>query len=331
MPPTTASISPNQGPTAGGTAVTLTGSNFTGATSVKFGTNQAQFATISDTKITCTAPAGSGSSAVTVTDPSGTSNSVTYTYLPQPVLSSSTPNQGPTAGGNTVTITGTNLSGATAVTFGSRSATITGNAGTQITVQAPAGAAGAVNLTVTTDGGTSTPSPYFYVPLPNVDSVAPALGPATGGNTVTITGSELSLTSAVHFGSHTAAGFSVLSDGEITALVPLGSGTVTVTVTTPGGTSLPGVGNPYYTYVGLPVITGLSPNQGPAAGGNSITITGSNLTHTDSVLVGSTPASFVTVSDTKVVTVAPGGASGTVSLVVHSPGGTSSASYQYTP
>ncbi|MGW1000685.1 IPT/TIG domain-containing protein [Streptomyces sp. NPDC002520] len=329
MPPTLTGVSPNQGPAAGGTAVTLTGSGFTGATSVNFGTNQAQFATMSDTRINCTAPSGSDSPVVTVTTPGGTSNGVTFTYLTSPVVSSVTPNQGPTAGGNTVTVTGTNLSGATAVLFGGRSGTITGNTGTQITVQAPA--ASPVNLTVTTAGGTSSPLPYSYVPPPTVVSVDPALGPALGGNTVTITGSNLSLTSAVRFGSRTAVGISVVSDDQITATVPSGSGTVGVTATTPGGTSLTGAGNPYYTYVAGPAVTRLSPNQGPAAGGDSITITGSNLTYTDSVKVGGASAPFVTVSDTKVVAVAPGGAPGSVTLVVHTPGGTSGTVYQYTP
>ncbi|MEU6085544.1 IPT/TIG domain-containing protein [Streptomyces sp. NPDC047085] len=329
MAPTLTSVSPNQGPASGGTAVTLTGSNFTGTTSVRFGTNQAQFATISDTKISCTAPPGSDSPAVTVTTPGGTSNGVTFTYLTSPVISSVTANQGPTAGGNTVTVTGTNLSAATAVMVGSHSATITGNTGTQITAQAPA--ASPVNVTVITAGGTSNPLPYSYVPPPTVVSVDPALGPTLGGNTVTITGSNLSFTSAVRFGSRSALGIIVVSDDQITAIAPSGSGTVSVTATTPGGTSLPTVGNPYYTYVGQPLVTGLSPDQGPAAGGNSFTITGSNLTYTDSIRVGGILASFVTVSDTKVVAVAPGGAPGSVSVIVHSPGGTRSVSYQYAP
>ncbi|MFF0224530.1 IPT/TIG domain-containing protein [Streptomyces sp. NPDC004629] len=329
MAPTITGLSPAQGPAAGGTPVTLTGSGFTGATAVRFGTNPAQFSTLSDTTISCTTPAGSGTTAVTVTSPSGTSNSVTFTYLPAPVISSITPSQGPAAGGNSVTLTGTALSGAT-VMFGSHSATVTGNTGTQMTVQAPAGPAGAVSLTVTTNGGSSTPVAYFYVALPTVGSVFPALGSTLGGTTVTITGSNLTLASAVRFGSRTASGVSVVSDGQITAPAPFGSGTVSVTVTTPGGTSLPGVGDPYFTYVAQPVVTSLSPNQGPATGGNSITITGSNLTHTDGVTVGGTPAEFVTVSDTNVVAVAPGGTPGTVAVTVHTPGGSSSAGYQYT-
>ncbi|MER6127039.1 IPT/TIG domain-containing protein [Streptomyces sp. NPDC001795] len=330
MAPIINNISPNQGPAAGGTAVTLTGSGFTNASAVKFGTTAAQFATVSDTKISCTAPPGSGAVAVTVTTSSGTSNSVTYTYQATPVISSLTPNQGATAGGNTVTLNGTNLSGATAVTFGTLNATITGNTSTQVTVVAPAGGAAPVNVSVTTAGGTSTSLPYYYVPLPTANSVDPDLGPTAGHNTVTIAGSNLTLTNAVRFGSVAATGVVVISDGQITAQPPSGTGTVGVTVTTPGGTSLPGIDNPTYTYVGPPVINTLSPSQGPAAGGNSITVSGVNLTYTDSVTVGGTSASFVTVSDSQVVVTAPAG-SGTRAVVVRGPGGTSnSASYQYT-
>ncbi|MFE7328974.1 IPT/TIG domain-containing protein [Streptomyces sp. NPDC057565] len=64
---------------------------------------------------------------------------------------------------------------------------------------------------------------------------------ASGGNTVTISGSNLTLTTAVHFGPGTATGISVVSDSQITANAPAGSGSVTVT--TPGGTSMPGLGN----------------------------------------------------------------------------------------
>ncbi len=330
MAPIITSISPNQGPATGGTAVTLTGSGFTGATSVKFGTTAAQFATVSDTRIGCTAPAGSSSVAVTVITSAGASNGITYTYVTAPSIISVTPSQGPTSGGNTVTLGGTNLSGATAVTFGGLNATITGNTSTQITVVAPAGTA-PVNVTVTTAGGTTTPQPYYYVRLPTVTGVYPTLGPTAGHNNVTLTGTDLTLTSAVRFGSGTATNVSVISDGQITAQPPSGSGTVTVTATTPGGTSLPGVDNPAYTYVAPPVITTLSPGQGPADGGNSVTITGSSLTHTDSVTIGGTSAPFITISDTQVVATAPAGTSGTHTVLVHSPGGTSNgASYQYT-
>ncbi|WP_338933129.1 PxKF domain-containing protein [Streptomyces netropsis] len=86
--PTVTGISPDSGPTTGGTSVTITGTGFTGATAVDFGTTPATSLTVnSDTSITTTAPASSsiGAVDVTVTTPNGTSvttsaDQYAYTY-----------------------------------------------------------------------------------------------------------------------------------------------------------------------------------------------------------------------------------------------------------
>jgi hypothetical protein len=84
--PTVTSLSPATGPAAGGTVVTITGTGFTGATSVKFGSNPGTALTVvSDTEITVTSPAGAvGAVPVTVTTPAGTSaagpTAPTFTY-----------------------------------------------------------------------------------------------------------------------------------------------------------------------------------------------------------------------------------------------------------
>jgi hypothetical protein len=71
---TVSGISPNSGPDSGGTVVSLLGSGFTGATSVKFGSTAATAFTVnSDTSLTATAPAGTGTVDITVTSPVGTS------------------------------------------------------------------------------------------------------------------------------------------------------------------------------------------------------------------------------------------------------------------
>jgi IPT/TIG domain len=333
MAPVISSINPTSGPTAGGNTVTISGSSFSGAISVKFGTTGAAFVLVNGGEITATAPAGSGSVVVTVTTPAGTSNGVTYTYISAPVISGLSPVQGPAAGGNTVAITGTNLAGAASVMFGSLPATITGSTSTQVTVTAPAVPAGAVAVSVTTPGGTSNPLPYYSITAPAVISVDPSMGPTAGGNTTTITGSGLTLAQAARFGASAATNISVISDNQITAVAPVGTGTVTVSVTTPGGASLAGSpGNPYYTYVPAPVITALSPAQGPASGGQTVTITGSKLTYTGTVRFGGTPASFTTVSDIYVVATAPSGTAGSATVTVQSPGGTSNGlTYQYQP
>ena len=83
---------------------------------------------------------------------------------------------------------------------------------------------------------------------PTVTSVSPASGPATGGTTVTVTGTGFTGATAVHVGAATAP-FTVVSDTQLTATVPPGSiGTVDVTVTGPGGTSTTATGD-HFTYV----------------------------------------------------------------------------------
>jgi hypothetical protein len=71
--PTVIALMPNFGPQRGGTSVKITGTNFTGATQVRFGTAACPFAVSNATAITAIAPAGSGSVDVTVTTPAGTS------------------------------------------------------------------------------------------------------------------------------------------------------------------------------------------------------------------------------------------------------------------
>jgi probable HAF family extracellular repeat protein len=73
-PPTVTSVAPTTGSEAGGTSVTITGANLTGATAVDFGATRAPAFTVnSDSSITATAPAGTGTVNVTVTTPGGTS------------------------------------------------------------------------------------------------------------------------------------------------------------------------------------------------------------------------------------------------------------------
>jgi IPT/TIG domain len=104
-----------------------------------------------------------------------------------PAVTAISPQKGPAAGGTTVTIAGTDLGGATAVEFGaSNPATITANTATQITVTAPAGAPGTVDVTVTTPGGTSATSAaseFTYVAPSTPDVPSPPDSQPGSGNT----------------------------------------------------------------------------------------------------------------------------------------------------
>lgn len=86
-----------------------------------------------------------------------------------PVLLSLTPNQGPDAGGTTVTISGTNLSGLSSATFGGTAATLGTISSTSAVVTTPAHAVGLVDVTVATSNGTSTLSGAYTFVAPVVD------------------------------------------------------------------------------------------------------------------------------------------------------------------
>ncbi len=334
--PTVTNVSPNTGPPAGGTSVTVTGTNFgtnfSGATAVKFGGNAAGTFTVnSPTQITATSPAGTGTVDVTVTTAGGTSATSSadqFSYGSAPTVTNVNPNTGPPAGGTSVTITGSNFSGASAVKFGGNAAgTFTVNSASQITATSPAGT-GTVDVTVTTPGGTSAASSadqFSYASVPTVTNVNPNTGPSTGGTSVTITGTNFSGATAVRFGGNAAGSFSVTSATQITATSPAGTGTVDVTVTTPGGTSATSSAD-QFTYGSAPTVTNVNPNTGPPAGGTSVTITGTNFTGASAVRFGGNAAgSFSVNSATQITATSPAG-TGTVDVTVTTAGGTSATS-----
>src|SRR5262249_54789711 len=131
------------GAMAGGTTVVLTGTGFTSATQILFGDVAATSYTVnSATQITVTAPAHTaGTVNVVVTTPFGTSFASPfdlYSYLAAPPsVSSLSASSGTTAGGTTVTITGSNLSGATRVDFGGVPAAFTVNSDSSIIAVSP--------------------------------------------------------------------------------------------------------------------------------------------------------------------------------------------------
>ena len=282
--PTVSGLSPVQGFASGGTAVTITGTGFTGTTNVKFANTSATPTVVNDTTITVTSPAHAvGVVDVTVIGPNGTSATTAadqFTYIADnvaPTVSGLSPAGGTTLGGTTVTLTGSGFTGTTGVQFGG-----TGGTGvsvvndTTVTVITPAHAAGQVDVTVTNPQGTSTAvnaDHYtFATPsaVPAVVSISPARGPVAGGTAVTITGSGLTGTSAVSFGGVAATGVTVVSDSSVTATAPAAPGgtpvTVDVRITATGGTS-PVTGADQFSYIGAPTVSSLAPAVGTVDGG----------------------------------------------------------------
>lgn len=79
--PVITGLSPTGGPATGGTRVTITGINFSGATAVTFGTKRATKVSCTATRCVVTSPAGTGKVLVKVTTPKGTSRAVSTAYF----------------------------------------------------------------------------------------------------------------------------------------------------------------------------------------------------------------------------------------------------------
>ncbi len=250
--PEITSISPNHGPATGGTSVDIYGSEFAnGGTSVSFGATPAASVTWFDsTHIRAVSPAhDSGVVHITATTGAGTSNTSSsdeYTY--NPVLFSVSPPNGPAEGGQSVTILGAGLNGATAVSFGGTpAASFTVVNSGRIDAVTPAHAGGTVLLTVTTSGGGTSNAIFYTFQFPTTTTVTSSANPSIVGASVTFTatvspvpnGGTLSFTD----NASPIAGCQLLPVNTLT-----GTATCTVTYTSVGGHSIVATysGNFYY-------------------------------------------------------------------------------------
>jgi hypothetical protein len=327
-PPTLNKVTPSKGPLAGGTTVTITGTNFVTVTHVRFGTSTCSTVhVVSPTKLTAKDPAGSGAVAVSVTTTFGTATKPSgFTYVPAPSITSLS-RTGPMTGGNTVTITGTNFITVSMVRFGTTTArTFTVRTSGQIVATAPAHAAGTVRVSVAAAGGTTPANASdlyrYFVPPPEVTTISPASGPPAGGTTVTVNGSGFTGATKVYFGTSLGSLVSVNAAGtQLTVKSPTGTAgtSVNVRVVTPGGTS-PTVSGDLFTYG--PTVKSLSRTTGPVAGGTKITITGSGFTTVEHVNFGTATSTFTVKSANQIAVTAPAHAAGQVRISVTTAAGT---------
>ncbi|MGE3076519.1 MAG: IPT/TIG domain-containing protein [Dehalococcoidia bacterium] len=332
--PTVTSVAPVSGTTAGGTLVTITGTNFTGATQVSFGGTMVAATGVLATSLQATTPSHSaGEVDVQVITPGGTSATnanAKFTFVApssDPTVTSVSPTTGSPAGGTLVTITGTNFTGATSVTFGGTAATsYTVVNSTTISAVTPAHTAGTVDVIVTTPTGLSANTSadnFVYGSAPAITSISPASGPLAGGTTVIITGTGFTGATGVTFGG-VAAAITNTTSTSITVTSPAHTaGTVDVAVTTALGTS-PNTAADDYTYTDGPTVTSLAPTSGTTAGGTTVVITGTGFTGATGVAFGATAAAdFDVDSDTQITATSPAHAAGTVDVLVTTPEGTS--------
>ncbi len=274
---------------------------------------------------------------VTVATTGGTSAIVAgdkynFVVLP-PVVSAISPAFGQVGGGTRVTITGTNLLGATEVDFGGVPGTIVAplDAATQIVASSPPGSAGvAVDVTVVTAAGrsaTSAADDFTYEPLPSVSSLRTSSGPVGGGTTVIITGSNLLGATEVEFGG--VAGTIVPGTdtyGLITVISPAGAAglSVDVTVVTSAGTSAATMADRFNYYVPGPVVSGLSTRTGLVGEQTPVTISGDYLSNASAVYFGTALATIQSDTDRQIMVLSPiVNTSGTVDVTVVAAGITS--------
>jgi hypothetical protein len=164
-PPTVSSISPAEGSTHGGTAITIKGTGFLGGATVTIHNKATAVTVRSSTEITAkTASAPAGTDEVIVTDSDGTSSKgPTYTYVapPPPTVTSISPAEGTIHGGTGITIKGTGfLSGAT-VTIHNKATSVTVHSATEITAKTASAPAGTDAVVVTDSNGTSSGGPTY--------------------------------------------------------------------------------------------------------------------------------------------------------------------------
>lgn len=157
-------------------------------------------------------------------------------------ITSIVPNSGSPGGGSTVTITGTDFTSGSSVSFGGVPASkVSFVSSTQLKATTPAHSSGAVSVAVTNPDGSSAdlPNGFTYTSTAlTVSGVSPASGPAAGGTAVTITGTGFDSGTSVSIGGLTPTSVTVTNSTTIQAVTPTHSfGTVSVTVTTSGGQS----------------------------------------------------------------------------------------------
>ncbi|WP_426491297.1 beta strand repeat-containing protein [Hymenobacter sp. 102] len=308
--PVLTTLSPDAGPL--GSSVAIAGRNLHDARQVTFNGAPATGFTVNGTGtvLTVTVPAAATTGPVVVTTPNGVSNGLTFTV--GPTLTNVSPAFG--GPGTLVTLTGSNFTGTTQVSFNGTAAPgfTVNTAGTALTVAAPAGVT--TGPVVVTAGGTVS-NGLLYTAAPIIVAFTPTSGLI--GSSVTLTGTDLHQPTQVLFNG-VSAPFVAGSATQLTATVPVGASTGPVQVVTAHGSGSSAVN---FT-IPAPVLTSVAPAAAPV--GATITLAGTNLQGTTGLTFGNVTATGFTVNaaGTLLTVGVPAGATGGP-LVVTAPHGSS--------
>lgn len=314
VPPTITGVSPPNGRT--GTNVTLTGTNFRGATSVNFNGNAAAFTIVNNTNIQAIVPASATSGLIQVLTPDFSCVSSNRFIVPPTIYGFS-----PVFGrpGTSVLIIGANFDvGTPIVRFnGVQSTAVSGIMFGQLTATVPAGATTTGPISISTADGSHTNANLFYLPA-NITGFTPNAGGP--GTPLTISGLNFLDTSSVSFNG-VPAFFTVSSNSSIAVLVPNNANSGPITVTTPAGSATSS--SPFYA---SPQIVSFTPTNGLP--GTNVTVTGNNFLGATAVRFNGQTASFSYFDNAKIVAVTPPGAQ-TGPITIEAPGGTNTSLTSY--
>jgi hypothetical protein len=255
---------------------------------------------------------------------------VSYTYY-NVTLTGVSPLSGPATGGTTITLTGTELDDATAVTVGGKTCTSLDKINSYtVECVTPSGTAGStVAVAVTSHGLTVTKNTAFtYDRNVTLTDVLPDFGPIAGGTEITLTGTELDDATAVTVGGKTCTSLDKVDPNTVKCITPSGeAGKVAVAVTSYGITATKGNA---FTYIDpAPTITGIDPPQGFTVGGETVEIGGTNFS-ADAVVEFDGIVAVCTVdSETKLICTTPEHAAGAIEVAVKTVEGRVAAGFTY--
>jgi hypothetical protein len=316
--PQVSSISPANAPTAGGTELTINGSNFGRSAAVTIGGNPAPIVGIpADDQIRCLTPPGQGIDQPLQVEVAGQAGTpIPFNYDPPEIIGVD-PTTGPPTGGNTITITGRNFGFTPTVLIGGVPAENESLTHTELIVRAPQLAGS--NLPVEVLVAQQLSAPFFgYSTALTITDVQPRSGPSSGGTLITITGGVFGANSQVTVGSNSATVVDNPDPATIVAVTPAGSGqNQPVVVADALATSPPFVG---FSYESRPIIHEVQPPTGPTAGGLIITIAGENFgAATGATIGGNACENFQPIDQTRVTCTLPAGQGRAQEVVVFGP------------
>jgi hypothetical protein len=272
-PPTVTGVSPANGPSAGGTVVTIAGTGFHAGASAAIGGVALSAVTVtSDTTLTGTtgahAPGAGNSVVVTNPDQQSATCACAYAYDPSasPTVTSISPANGPSAGGTPVTITGTDFQPGATATIGGASligATITATTISGTTgPHAPNTASAVVVTNADSQAGTCACTfSYDASPAPSVGTISPTSGPTRGGTTVTISGANFQSGAIATVGGVALTGVTVTGTTLSGTTGAHAAGVVNVVVMNPDTQSATCTCT--YEYIVVPLISNVRANPNP--------------------------------------------------------------------